>query len=669
MKDGMQARTLEDLQENFDLEKVVGYFGDGRLQTWLEERYYEEEAEAVSKLSKEQPDFHKKLCAALGVTLSESELPEIDVEELEYRKKRLEHLRQYTADKNILDKLEYVAFNQEELGDLLADGASEIILCNNNFRIPLKQKGKTYIGVGRVEVVIKSVEKVDWDELKIKFKNVKFDAEYDKLENQTSEQLLEKALQVGDEEEKIKLLQKAVDMGNSEAMYEFGKKYEEGKGVKKDIYKAVELYRKAADLGNTDAMVEIADVYYDNDNNYENSEKKAFEWYMKAAKQGSTKGMANVGVAYYKGMGVNKDIEESIKWLKKSLTEDNKEPYKAMAWLGHVYSKIDNEDADKEAFKWYKKAAELNDEYAYHLAKCYNHGLGCNKDIEEAKYWYKKAADHGDGKAMNNLGLIFGKMADDSQDSSMTAEFRKQEIYWYEKAVEQGDAAGMCNLGYCYHYGIGVNTWKSKSQRLQKALELYRGSAEKNYIHAMVEIGNIFLFEDDHGMVPYLEVKKWLEKAVSMGNGEAMYDIGYMFESGKGVAKSYKTAFEWYKKSMNAGYDGSITKIGLFYEEGKGCTQNFAESARLYKMAADKGDPFAMRLIGRLYYNGNGVSKDVKLALQWWQRSANAGDEIAKKWIEDEKTGKGIDVSITGGIAGAVASIAGIAMVNWLKNK
>ena len=31
MADGAQVRTLDDLKEHFDIEKVVGYFTDGRL--------------------------------------------------------------------------------------------------------------------------------------------------------------------------------------------------------------------------------------------------------------------------------------------------------------------------------------------------------------------------------------------------------------------------------------------------------------------------------------------------------------------------------------------------------------------------------------------------------------------------------------------------------------
>ncbi len=35
MKNGAEVRTLEELRENFDLESVLGYYTDGKLQTWL----------------------------------------------------------------------------------------------------------------------------------------------------------------------------------------------------------------------------------------------------------------------------------------------------------------------------------------------------------------------------------------------------------------------------------------------------------------------------------------------------------------------------------------------------------------------------------------------------------------------------------------------------------
>ena len=35
MKDGVEVRSFQELQENFDLNQVTAYFLDGRLETWL----------------------------------------------------------------------------------------------------------------------------------------------------------------------------------------------------------------------------------------------------------------------------------------------------------------------------------------------------------------------------------------------------------------------------------------------------------------------------------------------------------------------------------------------------------------------------------------------------------------------------------------------------------
>ena len=62
MKDGAEARTLEELRDVFDLESVMGYLLDGRLGRWLEDHNYEAEGKAVATLSGGGQDVGKKLC-------------------------------------------------------------------------------------------------------------------------------------------------------------------------------------------------------------------------------------------------------------------------------------------------------------------------------------------------------------------------------------------------------------------------------------------------------------------------------------------------------------------------------------------------------------------------------------------------------------------------------
>ena len=48
---GTDVRTIEELRANFNLESVLGYFANGKLSTWLKDRYYDNEAGAIDELS------------------------------------------------------------------------------------------------------------------------------------------------------------------------------------------------------------------------------------------------------------------------------------------------------------------------------------------------------------------------------------------------------------------------------------------------------------------------------------------------------------------------------------------------------------------------------------------------------------------------------------------
>ena len=58
----------------------------------------------------------------------------------------------------------------------------------------------------------------------------------------------------------------------------------------------------------------------------------------------------------------------------------------------------------------------------------------------------------------------------------------------FQAASEQGHAYGQYNLGYCYENGVGVE----KDE--QKAIKLYRKSAEQGYIKAQ---NKIYILEYD----------------------------------------------------------------------------------------------------------------------------------------------------------------------------
>ena len=172
MADHVKVTNLDDLREHFDLESVVEYYKNGKLQTWLEDRYFEEEAEAVSALNEAAPDFQEQLCRIFGVEYSGQT---VDLEEVARRQARLEKLRSFTDEAKYLDQIDRVAFDQEELADLLDEEEKTIYLCGEKFAIPVSQKGISYIGINAPSAHLSGKVPESADELDIHFTNVNVD--------------------------------------------------------------------------------------------------------------------------------------------------------------------------------------------------------------------------------------------------------------------------------------------------------------------------------------------------------------------------------------------------------------------------------------------------------------------------------------------------------------
>jgi hypothetical protein len=186
-----QVTDLKELQKNFDLAAVLAYYKNERLVKWLEERYYEDEAKKIKALDPNASDFKQQLCAALGASY-ESEADNIDVKAVFAKNEKRERLRQFTADDNMLANVDKVAFSQEDLADLLDNGAKEIYLCGDSFDIPLSKEGVRYIGVKNPNnpvVNIEANELVDFEIKGIFFEGIAFCESYEKLRRECNGRL------------------------------------------------------------------------------------------------------------------------------------------------------------------------------------------------------------------------------------------------------------------------------------------------------------------------------------------------------------------------------------------------------------------------------------------------------------------------------------------------
>ena len=107
--------------------------------------------------------------------------------------------------------------------------------------------------------------------------------------------------------------------------------------------------------------------------------------------------------------------------------------------LGLSYVNGGNEEATeddtggyKEAFKWWRKAAQRNHPHAqYYLGVMYSSGLGVKKDYKEAYKWWHRAVEQNHPLAQNDLGSMYGNGLG-IQEDHVTA------YAWYDIAAMNG---------------------------------------------------------------------------------------------------------------------------------------------------------------------------------------------------------------------------------------
>ena len=180
LKDGYLARSnIEEVREHFDLEKIIAQFHNGRLKIWLDDHYLPEMAEQVAALDGDAPDLAAQLCAILGVKGVATNT--VDSQAVRERERKLQKLRQCTSNERYLNMVEYAAFDQKDLDDVLKNNPTEILLCGGEFHIPLVAKQRTYYGVGNVVAVIDSERPMDFEKLGIRFIDVDFDEVYEQV--------------------------------------------------------------------------------------------------------------------------------------------------------------------------------------------------------------------------------------------------------------------------------------------------------------------------------------------------------------------------------------------------------------------------------------------------------------------------------------------------------
>ena len=130
------------------------------------------------------------------------------------------------------------------------------------------------------------------------------------------------------------------------------------------------------------------------------------------------------------------------------------------------------------------------------------------------------------------------------------------------------------------------------------------------------------------------------------GDPAAQFNLGLMYERGKGVEQSYEKALEYYLKAAEQGNASAQFSLGSLYQYGEGVEQSFDKAAEYYRLAADQGDADAWHNLGLLYLRGEGVEKSAEQAAECFRLAAEQGvPEAQYNLAVMHQSGEGVEKS------------------------
>ena len=181
--------------------------------------------------------------------------------------------------------------------------------------------------------------------------------------------------------------------GNSNAQFDVAAMYQNGRGVKSDLSKAMEWYNKSAEQDNPKAVSRLKLIA---------ANKDRFDKTLAQAEKGNAESQYKLGKMYTEGVGVNIDHAKATEAFENAA---NQAYAKAEYNLGLNYYEGSGVTKNrKTAYKWFKAAAEQGDPAAqYYLGKMFASGSGVKQNYTTSLEWLTKSVEGGFNQARGEM--------------------------------------------------------------------------------------------------------------------------------------------------------------------------------------------------------------------------------------------------------------------------
>lgn len=304
-------------------------------------------------------------------------------------------------------------------------------------------------------------------------------------------------------------------------------------------------------------------------------ERRAFECFKRGGEQSYPYAYASLAMCYQEGKGTERDCDNASVWASKAIKffENN---HTQMEWgkeaLASAYyikgTGLETHSSYQDAVDAYCKSAELNNaEAKYRLARCYDAGLGVEKDIQSASNWYWEAAQAG----------IF---QDADKQFSLAKTF-------------------LNGLGIKKDFETGIN-W------LMEAIKNQSQEAEAWLIDALLKLAFPYLYAINDAKREFERAVQWCEEVIDKDekNCEANFALGVLYAAGKGCQQDSEKASKYFNNlAENLEYDDSYEgfwQVAHLYKYLHFCKRGLRQEAERCREQVWSGDA-GQALIDHVY--------------------------------------------------------------------
>jgi len=154
----------------------------------------------------------------------------------------------------------------------------------------------------------------------------------------------------------------------------------------------------------------------------------------------------------------------------------------------------------------------------------------------------------------------------------------------------------------------------------QTDLATLRARAAQGEPEAQNALANAYV--SDPGTQNLAEALRLYQQAADKGLAAAQFNLGMMYELGRGAGADAAAAFKHYLRAAEQGFAPAQFNVGNMYANGTGVKQDYFEASLWFRQAADRGIPEAQYNLALAHELGRGIPKDESAAQRWYRAAA-----------------------------------------------